>query len=97
MPHRNAIRQRVDSILEEWETLKAELERVMRVMRLESEHLHKTNEFQERLLQVSASVDFSHDGLKYCTDQVEELRMKIKRKLFHEKTVTGIKLDHPAL
>lgn len=97
MPHRTAARQKIDSAQEEWEKLSAELERTINLGRLERAHLHAVDQFEEKLLSISQEVDFSSDSLKAISSSAEAMRQRIRRKLFHEGTAAGIKLDHSAL
>ena len=97
MPHRAAARQKIESLHEEWELLSTELEREINLGRLVREHLQSIDKFVEKCLTVSQSVDFSSDLLRTISDQAESLRQRIRRKLFHEGTASGIKLDHSEL
>lgn len=97
MPHETAIRQKLDSLLEEWENLSTEIERNIRTVRLERTHLHLIDQFEERVLAVSQEAQFLNERLKSLEGEVKVLREQVRKKLFHEKTTPGIKLDHSSL
>ena len=97
MPHETAIRQKIDNLREQWDTLSEEIERSIRTMRLERTHLHVIDSFEEKVLAVSQEADFSSDRLRMLEADVKSLRENVRRKLFHEKTQSGIRLDHSSL
>jgi hypothetical protein len=83
-------RHLVEVVIAEWEELKEELERSIRVGTLEKDHLSVLCAFETKLLAISTVCEFSNARIKQCASDVGVMRWRIRRKLFHEGTATNI-------